>query len=282
MKKSLIALALLSQSIMADTFYLNDLVTAEESSGLNQVVKNLITHKIESEGHVVVTNKDKADSIVSPVLLKLGTSYIFSLNARGEHKNNFSVKLKDLDELDVVLKRSGEALLKEKSFASTKSIGEITAKEKDYVRQKSDVDIIISYGLGPGSLIGVEDRDGSVFSTNFGYGWQFDESMDLTMNWDFTTATNTSRHYSSMFIFKGNYYLMKGNHSPYLSLDFGYGGIRDGESRISSWVYGAGFGYKMYRTSKVNFGLDVQYLQFSEVMNNKTPGALSAKFSVYF
>ncbi|OFZ21210.1 MAG: hypothetical protein A2202_07285 [Bdellovibrionales bacterium RIFOXYA1_FULL_36_14] len=271
----------ISFNILAETFFVGNPNVSENEKSYEKTLKTLIIQSLENKKHQV-TSDPKAALMLKSSLLKLGESYILTISKHSPTGvNSEKMKVKQIDDLDVVVDRVVAAVLSEKTTKETLKIDTVTEQEKQQITKRIDVTRQWMVGLGPVWLINLGDT--SAYNFVIGYVWGLDHNFDLNVKMDFSNAEGSSEAGMSLFTVGGNYFFNNNLHALYATADLGYGNAENSNKKEKSgWVSSLGAGMKFFRASSVNFAVETRYSTLFGKVENKTPGQFGFKVIVFF
>ncbi|OFZ26962.1 MAG: hypothetical protein A2381_20265 [Bdellovibrionales bacterium RIFOXYB1_FULL_37_110] len=272
---------LASFNLLAATFFVHNPEVSENEKSFDKTLKTLIIQSLENKKHQI-TNDSKASLSLKSTLLKLGDSYILTISKHSPTGvNSEKMKVKQIDDLDVVVDRVVAAVLSETTAKETLKIDTVTEQEKGRQTKRIEVTRQWMVGLGPVWLVNL----GSTSAYNFviGYVWGLDHNFDLNVKMDFSNAEGSSEAGTSLFTVGGNYFFNNDIHALYATADLGYGNAENvNKKEKSGWVSSLGTGMKFFRASSVNFAVEARYSTLFAKIENKTPSQFGFKVIVFF
>ncbi|MCB0392168.1 MAG: hypothetical protein KDD58_12830 [Bdellovibrionales bacterium] len=288
----------LSQSVFAETIYVQDIkAKGGVKSGTLETIKELVSSGVVSEGHELMTEAGTAEFILQPKLLKLGDSYILKIDKIQNGKIKFSSKMKasSLSDMDTVAVRVVRSVMEETLPRDSAQVNDVTEDEVHQGTRRYQATRQWRFSFGPAWSNGL-NVDGGGTNWGFGYVWGLDPDFDLKLNWSiYTPRSDEDDNARFTNVTLGmNYFLTRAKHSPFASIEIGYGsaaasedsnnffGISDDDA--SGWTIGLGLGYKFFRTSTVNVGIfgSYQYMFDKTEKSNQTPRLGSVSLVVYY
>ncbi|MCB9026664.1 MAG: hypothetical protein H6625_10130 [Bdellovibrionaceae bacterium] len=280
----------------AETVYVLEIKTKGVDEASLETVKELISSAVQSEGHSLTSNKNEADSILRPALLKLGDSFILKIDKLKDNKVKYSSKMKaaNLEDMDTVSTRVVRSVLNEEAPSKSVKVTDVTADEETRGTRRFKATRQFRFGFGPAWSSGLNVNGGGT-QWSLGYIWGIDPDYDLKLNWSFYVprADEENARYSELALGM-NYFMTQAKHSPYLSIELGYASAAASEKinnlfnysddNASGWALGVGLGYKFFRTSTVNVGLlaSYKYLFDKTDKSDQTPRLGSLNILVFY
>lgn len=270
--------------------------TDGEDAGLRSTLYELVKAAVSEEsGYSLAVNSKEADFQLNAKHLKLGGSYIISVDKINGEKVTYTAKMKasNADDLDTVAGRTVRAALRETKAEETAHVDDVTLDEITKNTRRTQTTRQWKFGFGPawGDQMNT-DKSGILFT--LGFVWGIDANFDLDLafrsaNFEKTNETGAS---FTEFLIGTNYYLSPTKTAAFLTAGVGRAGasvstpnsILISNDTASGWSARVGFGYKFFRTSTVNLGVEVNYSKvFAESSRSKSsPGVTSAALALYY
>ncbi len=276
---------LFSLHAKSDTFYVQETSAINVSKEDAQAVTELIRSSVsESTKHQAVTTGANASYTLKPKILKLGNSYMLTIDKVKNDQVIFSTQMKasSIEELDRVSKRVVRAVIDQVSAGSDSRVEDLTQSEIAEHKRRETLKRWY-FGLGP-SFTNNLNNNGSLF------GW------DVSFNWEMPDAALKifmEGAGAAMFDFGigGNYYFSNRDQTPLIMATLGYGSTtKQKDPNVSPYsdegtpgfILGTGLGYQFFRTSSVVLELLGHY----SIMLNKnsigTPSIYGFRVGLYF
>jgi len=257
-------------------------IVTNENLVIQKSFKILIRQAIENQENSI---SDNSKNIVSSKLIELGKSYLIIIDLKKDKQSTLTqkAKIKDIEELDIVIDRLITAIFRDSTFIQTQQIDNITKEEQHMNNNKIESNGNWYFGIGPGWEY--SSNGSSSVAGLIGYKWDLNYHFSLNTQYEWITSKtpNDDTDYSGLSI-GGNYHLNTLVHSPYLSMALGYGGARyiKDQDIETNWQTSLGVGVNFFRTNKVNFAIEARYrLQFKNI-SGKTPSALALMLILNF
>jgi hypothetical protein len=249
----------------------------------------------ENRHDTVAASSSEADWTLSGSLMKLGDSYVLSLQKKDKSgRAVYSEKMKaaTMSDMDTVATRLTRAVLNQASVESTADVTNITEQET-FGNRRFNATRQWVVGLGPGFTSNLGGQGGG-FTFTLGYLWGLDPdfSIDLALTLNNGPKSDTSSF--TDFSLGGEYYFVRSKNSPYAGARMGYGNahvnadkcnvlsIGCKQDRASGWAGTVDAGYKFFRTSTVNAAVFVSYTYIFDKTSLGNPSLTTAQFAVYF
>ncbi len=269
-----------------------------EDGGIKDTLHELVKAAVSEEsGYSLTASAKEADIQLKPKLLKLGSSFVVTIDKYKGEKLAFTTKMKaaNAEELDNVSTRIVRAALQETKAIESAQVDDITQAET--TRGTNRIQTTRQWKLGFGPAWGANnntDKSGMAFT--LGFVWGIDANFDLDLAFrtaNFEKGGETGAHFTE-FLIGTNYYMTKGRNAPFLTAGFGRTTasvstvntsiIPFSTDTLSGWSVRAGVGYKFFRTSTVNLGVELNYSKvFGEsTVSKSAPGVTSAVIALYY
>lgn len=268
---------------------------AELRSSLAELVRASVA---EESGYTLVSSAKDADFVLQSRLIKLGTSYVVSVDKLKKDKLVYTTKMKaaNADDLDTVSSRIVRSVLRETKAQEDTQVGEVTRDEETQNTRRIQTTRQWKIGFGP-SWGDNMNTSASGMNFNLGFVWGLDPNFDLDLGFRSTGFTKDNESGSSFteFMIGTNYYFSRARHAPYVSGGLGYvwatSSIRDSntllntsDDKYNGWGGRLGLGYKFFRTSTVNLGVEVNYSKAFGITSRSSnvPGVTAFALSLYY
>ncbi len=280
----------------ADSFFVEMTNGAEVSGGDKGAVEELIRVSVAENGkHFVVSNKDKATWVLSGTLLKLGDSYLLSVqkkNKQGEVVFGEKMKAKTMADMDTVASRLTRAVIEQKRVAETADVTNITQEEETMNTRRYQATRQWIIGLGPGWTTNLNSKGGG-FTFTLGFMWGLDPDFGLNLTWTYNNGPKDDESSYSDFSLGGEYYFSRTKTSPFVGARVGYGsartddncnvfGINCAKDTASGWATNVQAGMKFFRTSTVNAAIAANYSVLFAKTSIGTPSLAGINLLVYY
>lgn len=270
-----------------------------DEGGLRETLYELVKAAVSDEsGYSLSTNAKEADFQLRPRLLKLGGAYIVTVDKLKGEKLVFTTKMKaaTTDDLDNVSGRIVKSALHETKATEMAQVDDVTQAEETQGTRRTQTTRQWKLGFGPawGDQMNV-NKSGMAFT--LGFVWGIDANFDLDLAFrtaNFEKGGESGANFTE-FLIGTNYYFSKGRNAPFITAGFGRAGasvstpnstpiVNFSTDTISGWSVRAGIGYKFFRTSTVNLGVELNYSKvFGESsVSKQAPGVTSAVLALYY
>jgi opacity protein-like surface antigen len=283
-------------SIFAESVY----VEAVGGKGVQDSERDAILEFIKSSinnhsGYELARDKSSAQIVLTPKLLKLSDTYFLKLSksVNGKVVNSAQMKSKELSDIDRVTDRLVTSVLKEKSVEDTAQVDNITNDEVNKNTNRFEVTRQWYIGFGPGWL-SKSNISKSGFLFKLGHEWGLDPNFAINLSLDSLSVSDSSASFS-LFQLGLDYYFSRSKTSPYLGAGIGYGsadshGCSDSfityscsnEEEASGWAASVNGGFKFFRTSTVNLGVEAEYAYLFDETRYGNPSRYTISIAVYY
>ncbi len=322
--KHLFSLAVLlgaAPAVAADIFVTDTIVqsgaTQEEADSVHQLVHNSVVRMGRDR---VVEDEGRAEFTLQPRLMKLGDSYILTVERRRGDEIVYAsqVKAGDVGELDRAARRATMAALNDPSIRGDEEyaandapeFGSRSAATSETDEQRPDpigaaaaaagarssarpgyqlnpgnkMYRYWSLGLGPALMRRVETDD-LFYSLSAAHLWDIHPRASVKVLGE--ANFSTGREDASMYNLAAGaswFFLPTANGAAYLTGDLGYGFA---ESAIGNdadgFTFGTGVGYQFFRTSRTTMDVLLRYAVLTkELEEDGFPQLLGARLAVNF
>lgn len=284
---------LFSFSAFAESVFVAPLGEGDDAS-LRAAVYSLVRAAVSNEaGYSLASNAKDAQLQLAPHLLKLGSSYIVTVDKLKGERVLFTAKMKaaTVDDLDTVSARVVRAALAETKAEATAQVDDVTEHEVTQGTRRQQATRQWKFGFGPawGSNLNT-NKSGLVYALGFVWGIDSDWDVDIAFRGSGFDDTGAFTE----FLIGSNYYLTRGKYAPFVTAGVGRGSavvskansslFNPSDDIASGWMARVGAGYKFFRTSNVNVGIEANYstLFATTSRTGNTPGVTTLLLSVYY
>lgn len=242
-----------------------------------------------SDGANLTDNEAKADAVLEPKIIKIGSALVLSLSKLRAGKTVFhsQARSKTLEDMDVVTARVVKAVMTEVSFDKNGGVSDVTDDEVKKVSKRKETTKQWVFGLGPGFADNIATSGGSS-AWNLGYQWEVNYEVAIKMAFEWLSIKDSNASFSNFYI-GSDYFLNERDISPFVSGAFGYGtaNLNDPNSlfakdRASGFSLSGGVGIKFYRSSTVSLGLSAKYIYILDQTSKGSPSASMIHLNIYF
>jgi len=204
------------------------------------------------------------------------------------------MKSKKLSDIDRVTERLVEAVLKEKEIEDTAKVNNITDAETKMNTNRYEVTSQWLFGFGSAWLNNANIGK-SGFYWKLGHEWGLDPNFSLKVSFDGVSLDGSSADFNVLQMAL-NYYFNLSKTSPYVGLGVGHGSSNasacktrllgltcsEASKNASGWVATASAGFKFFRTSTVNIGLESEYAYIFDPTQYGHPSRISVSLAIYY
>ncbi len=292
MKFIFLLIILFSAISVADSYYVDATrgngIGSEDGNAISDLVRSSVA---ESGRNVLVSDPKSAQFILNPRVIKLGSSYVMTVEKSKDGKIVFSSQLKatKVEELDGVAARLTRAALDETPVRGDARIGDVTEIEASAGARRKETQKHWFFGFGPFGASNM-GTSGTLYNLDIAYAWDIN-TYQLKIFYDGTvpgsnspTSVTTSSGQTVNVTSLGdiglglNYYIRDTDMAPFVSGDFGYGG----NSSVSSFIGGIGAGIGLFRTSNINMEVALRYAYMFNSTPIGNPSVYGARLGLYF
>ena len=287
---------LLANAAHADVYYLDSISSTESESSLLGQLSTTIANSYLKAGHNITPDKDSADWVVEPTLIREKKSYTISLSKTGPKGAVFRSSLKakskgDLTEVaDELVQRS--LLFNE----GTLEKGSIDPNKKVIYRFNKDTRSRFYAGLGFGGGDGIDAADNQGLAWNVGYLRMLNRFVGLKFNVEGVSLSSSDGNMGSVTT-GFSFYPLRRRHSPYLSTTVGYVWTESGDlasddctilcdqlSNLTESGFGGNIaiGYHFFRNKPVHFGVELYYTGAFYEINNQSPESYGGRLTLFW
>ena len=278
----LLAILLFSFSANADEYFVEKTIGPGIAESDLSTATELIRVSVGQSGsHHVSKDSSKADFILRPRLMKLGSAYIMTLEKLKGEEVVFSNQLKasQLDELDKITSRLTRSVIESLKSEKEAKVGEVTDEEAKQGSQRKPAIRGYYFGIGP-VLLGNLGSSGLGYDLSGAYAWDVNQIMVQIFT---DLAFKGSASFLDIGI-GGHYFLSDRDLAPYLAADFGYAGASVQNTLESSGGFALGFGagFQLLRTSSIHLELGTRFTVLFNKNSIGNPTLLQLRLGLYF
>lgn len=297
LKKVFILFILVIPSIHAVDVYIESLqgkgIGVSEKEAIDEFAKSAVQNL---SGYQLIPSKNDASIVLIPKLLKVSDTYFLKISKveNGHVIKSLRMKSKQLSDVDRVTERLVESVLKGRTIEDTAKVNNITDAETKKNINRYEVTSQWFFGFGPAWLNNTNISK-SGFFWKFGYQWGLDPNFSLKLSYDGVSIDKSSADFS-IFQMGLDYYFNLSKTSPYIGFGIGQGrsnvnncqtgilGIScsGADNKASGWAATVRAGYKFFRTSSVNIGLETEYAYIFDQSRYGNPGRITISLAVYY
>lgn len=274
---------------MAESYYVKPIVSSGLSATDADSVYQLVQAAVSEAGATLANNEGSADAALEPKVMRLGSSFILSVSKVRHGSIVFSQKAHaaTIEDMDTVANRVVRAVIKEKRFETDTKVSDVTEDEKTRGMRRKDVVSQWFLGFGPAYSTNLNTTNMGL-NLEVGYSWGIDPQAAIRLQADFGNMSQSDALYTN-FNLGVDYFLSENNTSPFVQVDFGYGGVTADDQnailssdRASGFTVGAGLGVRFFRASRVNLGLTLHEAFLLAKTSKGNPGITTLTLAVYF
>lgn len=295
---TVICLAFSASAAFADRYFVENAKGSGVAESDREAVEELIRLSVsQAGGHTVAAKKEDAQFTLVPQLLKLGDSYVLSLQKRNKAGDLvFAEKMKatTMSDMDTVANRITRAVIQGSSTDDTADVTNITEEEENRNTRRYKATRQWVLGIGPGWATNLRSSGGG-FTFQLGFLWGLDPDFGINLSM-LTNGGRGDDDDSSFFDFSlgGEYYFNRRKHTPFAGLRLGYGSAQTSDSctisifdsckqdKASGWGMTGTVGVKAFRTSTVNAAVMANYSYLFDRTTAGNPALLSVLLAVYY
>lgn len=268
-----------------DSYFIEDTTGtgfgAEDAIAVLQLVRSAVT----DGGHTVTAQRDKAQFQLRPKLMRLGKSYIFTLEKHAGETLVFSTKMKaaELEELDGVVNRVTRAALTSVQADDDARIDDVTQEEAIRGMRRRPARRGSFLAFGPASLSNL-NASGLGFYLASAYSWDVNRAM---VRLRAEMAINGGALLSDFGI-GGSYFLSDRSVAPFVGVDAGFGVARIDRGSVFLNETVSGFtlaplaGVHLLRTSAINLEIAGRIVFMLKSGSLGSPTSYSLRLGLYF
>ncbi len=239
----------------------------------------------EKNKNQLTEERTKADFVLKSKLLKLGTSYILTLEKfkGNEVIDSGQLKAAHIDELDKVSLRLTRSVLEKQKPTQEVRVGEVTEAEVHEGTERKQAIKGYYFGFGPASL-GNLNSSGIGYDFSGAYAWDINPVLlKIFIDWGIKENANFFN-----IGLGGQYFLTDRDIAPFISSDFGFGtsktqadSLFKGET-AGGFCLGVGGGVQFLRTASVHIELGARLAILLSKNAIGNPTLLGLKLGFYF
>jgi hypothetical protein len=238
-------------------------VDPAKGPGMDEADLGTLTELIKTaiaplNAHQLVDDVTKAEIVLSPQLLKLGSSYIVKIDKRKNGQVIYSTQLKagHIEELDKVAGRVTMSALADQRAETHARVGEITDFETTEGMQRKPSRTSGYFGFGTVNFAHL-NAGGFGIAIEAAKVWDLNDVF-IRLFGDFAAKNGALLLQGGLGV---SFFFSRSDVAPYLGADFGYGFTRAANDTLSSsetangFVLGGGPGVVLFRTNTVNLDI---------------------------
>jgi hypothetical protein len=299
-------------SAQAVEVYVEDTIV---QSGANQqdatTAQELVSNSVARTGRDHLTDDmSNADVILQPRLMKLGESYVLTVERRKGDEVVYAsqVKASSLSDLDRAARRATVAALSGSASEYSRSATTETVEDRTVIINNTNAadDEIADYRLtrkgyqltpggrpngywsiGIGPMIGKRmETDDVFYNLSVGRYWDIDPRASVKAIGEMNFATgNESATLMNFGLGASWFFAADPNGAAYVTTDLGYGFATTADDEdADGFSFGAGVGYQFFRTRAAALDIQLRYLTILEEADKDEgfPRMLGARLAVNF
>jgi hypothetical protein len=307
------------ESVLAASYFVADTIAEDgilpaDARAATNLVKSSVS---ERHGDSLVENEARASYVLQPRMMKLGDSYILTVEKSHGQETLFAAqaKISRVDQLDRAARSATTAAIEEPSAQEgavainpqpryqprptviyqvpvEDTTSATTIKREDttiYADQPAITDRKVSYwtvGFGPAVSARLED-DSVMYSFMAGHTWDINPRAEMKV---LAEANLSSGDEGARFFNIGtgaNFFLPETtpDTAPFVTADIGYGMAEDASNDdADGFSVGLGAGFQFFRTTQTTMDVLVRYVRVLDEVDrgDSNPSVLGARLAVNF
>ncbi len=282
----LILLALVCCALtFADSYYVEDTTGTGLSSEDAIAVQHFVRNAVTEAGHQAVMEKEKSQFQLRPKLIRLGRSYILTVEKRTSSALVYSTQMKaaQIEELDDVASRVTRACLKGVPARGDEKVGDVTEDEETRGMRRRPAKRGTFVAFGPAAFSHL-NATGLGFYGAGAYAWDVNRMM---VRLRVELAVNGGAIFTD-FGLGASYFLSDRSFAPFVGLDLGFGFSRIDQGAfltnetISGFILGPTAGFHVLRTHAINLEVAAKAAFLLKAGSLGTPVAYILRVGLYF
>ncbi len=266
---------------------------ASEKEAINEFVKSSVHNQ---SGFDLVNNPSQAEITLQPKLLKVANTYFLKMARieNGKVTKSARMKSKELSDIDRVTDRLVSAMLTGASVEDTAQVDNITDAERNRNTNRFEVTRQWIFAFGPSWLNNANISKSGIL-WKLGYEWGLDPNFSVNLSFDGTSFSDSSADFGLLQMGL-DYYFNLTKTSPYVGLGIGYGSADSNgcsqdlfgfdcsnkDEEASGWAASVNGGFKFFRTSTVNVGLEAEYAYIFDDTKYGNPSRMTVSLAIYY
>ncbi|MBI4405727.1 MAG: hypothetical protein HY537_16335 [Deltaproteobacteria bacterium] len=259
-------------------------VVGTEGPGIDSTTLQTTTALVESAVNSMqrhhTSGPKEAQFQLKARLLKLGETYLFSLEKQKDHNPVLAkhMRAERLEDLDTVVNRVVRAVISESSPESEVRVDDVTEAEALTIRRRRATG---AWFLGFGPHGGHNLTSALLVNFSVGYNW-FVGPAAVKIYTDSAIATSGQSARLFQFGIGASYYFTRSDISPLVAAEFGYGFSSGASGSSNGFAGGLGTGIGLFRTSTI--GLEILARVSAIFTSNESgiPTIYGFRASLYF
>jgi hypothetical protein len=285
MRSLLVVLSLAAGLAHGASYYVEDTtgtgISAEDGIAVLQFVRSAVS----DNGHTVASEKERSDFQLRPKLMRLGKSYVFTLEKRTPSALVHSGKMKtpEIEELDDVVSRVTRAVLKGVPVTGDERVSDVTQDEETRGMRRKPAKSGKFLAFGP-TLVSNVNSTGVGFYLGFAYSWDVNQMM-VRLRGDLSIR---GAGMLTDFGLGASYFLGEGSVAPFVGLDVGFGVARVDRGgfllndTVTGFTVGPLVGVHLLRTNTINIEVALRAIYMLKAGVYGNPSAYVLRVGLYF
>lgn len=269
----------------ADSVFVELTASSGVSTEISDTVTELVRSEVKSSGEELSDDRNKADYVLAPSLLKLGSALVFKIDKleNGKVKDSKKLKANSTEELDTVIERVTHAIIRGSSVEAEERVGKIRQSEAETGKIRKQAARRWYLGFGP-ALASNLQSDGVFYGFEVAYSFDVNHALIRIL---FDSAFGEDAALFQTLALGMNFFLSDRDTSFSLGGDFGYaysktaGDLFTGTS-AAGFSLGVGAGYSFFRTSNITMELMFRARAILNSNDEGLPLLYTLKLGVYF
>ena len=284
-----LALSFIAPAAFAETFFIRPVASSSLPENEQQAVAELVKIAVNGvDGASITEDESKADAVLAPKVVKLGSAYILSISKikNGQVVNQQQAKAASLEDMDTVAGRVARATITETAVAKDRRVGDVT--EDEVTRGKRRIETVNQrfFGFGPARVQNMGTDEIGVY-LNLGHSWGINDHFSLTLGGELAFVRKS---FLGNFSLGGEIFLTDRDISPFGIVALGYAVANPNEEsafyvsadKKDGFSAALGAGVRFFRTSRVNFGLSGRYVHVFAKNSMGSPGGVLGAVTLYY
>ena len=289
--KNTIVLTLLfiSSLAFADKFCVQPFARETGASESNTATTELVKDAVQETGHQVVDNPSECEFTLKGKVLKLGESYILSLEKFKKSERVGAKKLKtNLDDMDRAASRVTRAIIDGENAKKNVTLDDVTKEDVESTNRRIQTMKQLLIGFGPVFFDNMGSSDIGIGATA-AYQYTINPEFDAKLEATFAVGKDESSINVLYGAIELDYFFTNGNISPFLGLELGFGTFAGADNssllskdREDGFVGGVALGVKFFRASTLNILAIYNYTYLFEKLSRGNPSMSSLQVGISF
>lgn len=272
-------------SLYASSFFVENAGGSYVSQADSTTTVQLIKASVGELGHDLADERTKADFILVPKLIPVGSAYVVSLEKWKGSRRLFTSKMKAarFEDMDEIAHRLVRAVIAEVSATKDVRVGDVTEEESRAGERRRPARNAKYFALGPSVFGNLGTPSLAVYLAG---AYAFDVN-DIMIRIRAEGAFGGGSIFAD-FGLGASFFLSQRDVAPFIGLDFGYGfarmattGTIFGES-VTGFVLAPLVGVQLLRTSAVNLELALRAAFLLNKNSAGNPMLFTLRVGLYF